>query len=107
MVVNIGGVVVATFSGGAPSVTSAPPLAGALEDPEALPEEELLPLAGAEAEADALLEPLPEPEPLDELAEPTSRTDAPSSPQDAATRANAKTSPSSSKDERFMFGFSI
>ena len=95
-------------------MTSAPALAGALEDPEALPEEEPLPLADAEAEADALLEPLPEPEPLpdpeplDELAEPTSRTDAPSSPQDAATRANAKTSPSSlSKDERFMFGFSI
>jgi hypothetical protein len=69
-----------------------------LEDPEAL--------AGAEELAEP--EPLPELEPLDELSEPTSRTEAPSSPHEAATRANAKTSPSDlSIGERFMCGFSI
>tara|TARA_B110000014_G_C19817607_1_gene424246 strand:+ start:88 stop:357 length:270 start_codon:yes stop_codon:yes gene_type:complete len=83
-------------------VTSASAFAGALEDAEALPEEEAL----DEPEPEPLDE--PEPEPLDELAEPTSRTDAPSSPQEAATKANAKTSPNNlSKDERFMFGISV
>jgi hypothetical protein len=81
------------------SVTSAP-TETTLDGAEELPEEDELPLEEPE--------PLLELDPLDELAEPTWRTDAPSSPHEAMTRANAKTSPNNlSTDECFMFGLSI